>query len=268
MNVFNVKCPSSITIYLNGSYDNEKIVKVIDTIDVFDDIEVMISSKSLASKIYLNGILLIGNNLINKAINSFFNYTKLPPHGVSVKIDKKVPFELDSNNFDSIAAGVIMALNKHYHLNLDNKSLYEIASLISPNIYYYISGGYHKFIGNSDLVSSNKSIHDSYLIVLSESNNNWSEGININDFVSDISYNNRFYNCLETMAPSELRNLKDKLLELKADKVCINGLSNSVVAYFYNHHERFKAREELKNQKVKSLVVKPCDGIKITHRYI
>lgn len=268
MHVFNVMCPSSVTIYLNGSSDNEKIVRVIDTIDVYDEIEVIVSSKSMVSKIYLNGMLLIGNNLITKAINSFFNYTKLPPQGISVKIDKKVPYQLDSNGLDSIAAGVILALNMYYHLNLSDKDLYEIATHISLDVYYYIVGGYHKIKSNNDMVYHNKSIHDSYLIAVSKSKDNWSEGINIDDFQSDVSYNNRFYNCLEQMAPDELRELKDKLLELKADKVCINGINNSIVAHFYNHHDRFNAKEELKKQKVKSLVVQPCDGIKIRHRYI
>jgi len=268
MHVFSVMCPSSVTIYLNGSDDNEKIVRVIDTIDVYDEIEVIVSRKSMISKIYLNGVLLIGNNLITKAVNSFFSYTKLPPYGVCVKIDKKVPSELDSNSLDSIAAGVILSLNMHYHLNLSDKNLYEIATHVSPNVYYYIVGGYHKIKGNTDIVSHNKSIHDSYLIAVSKNKDNWSERININDFQNDISYNNRFYNCLEQMAPNELRELKDKLLDLKADKVCINGLNNSIVAHFYNHHDRFKAKEELKKQKVKSLIVNSCDGIKIRHLYI
>ena len=266
MNVFNVECPSVINLYLNG--DNGMITKVIDTGDIYDEVEVMISSKSTVSKIYLNGTLLIGNNLINKAINSFFNYTKLPPHGVSVKIDKKVPYELDFNNLDGIAAGVIISLNKHYRLNLDDKSLYEIASQVSPNVYYYIKGGYHRINGNNDMFWHNKSIYDSYLIALLKNMNNWSDGLNVNDFTSDVSYNNHFYNCLEQKAPDELRELKEKLLSLNADKVCINGVNNSVVAYFSNYHDRFKAREELKKQKVKSLVAKPCDGIKIMHRYI
>lgn len=268
MNVFNVICPASVTIYLNGLSDNEKIARVIDTIDVYDEIEVIVSSKSLVSKIYLNGILLIENNLIIKAINSFYNYTKLPPHGVCVKIDKKVPHELAFNNFDSIAAGVILALNMHYHLNLSDKDLDEIASHVSPNVYYYVLGGYCKINSNNDVISGGKSIHDSYLIALGKSKDNWSQGINISDFGRDVSYNNRFHNCLEQMAPNELRKLKDKLLDLKADKVCINGINNSVVAHFYNHHDRFKAREELKEQKIKSLISKPCDGIKIIHRYI
>ena len=270
MNLFYVKCPALINIYLNGfCNNNEKLSRVNDTIDIYDEVEVMVSRKSMESKIYLDNALLIGNNVIMDAINNFYDYTKLPHNGISVNVKKNIPVQINFNCLDSVAAGVILALNMHYHTGLFQSQLYEIAKNTSPLVLQYMYGGYHKVDVNDKIVYHKKeSIHDTYLIALGNKKDDWGEDINFNDLGSNVPYNNHFYNYLEQMAPSELLDLKNRLLALKADKVTINGTNNSVVAYFSNHHDRFSAREELKKQKVKSLVVNSCEGIKIRRKCI
>ena len=186
-----------------------------------------------------------------------------------VRINKQIPKQVHMEEFDNIASGVILALNTYYQLELSKYELIEIASLVSKILPLFLYDGYYQIYNCGEKATELKENRsDNYLIALSNLKDNWASSIDLNDISSNnIKYTSQFYNCLECMAPNELVDLKNRLLELKADKVSINGTSNSVVACFNNRHNRFIAREELKKEKIKTFVCNPVDGIKISRRY-
>ena len=267
MKYIDLKCPALINFYCN--IENGNIITVNDYVDLCDLVELSISMRYEVSKAYINNVLLLGDNVVLKAIKAFFAYTNLPINGVIVKIKKQIPEQVDLKGLDNIAAGVILALNTYYRLDLSNEDLIQIGLLVNKKIPLFIYGGYQQvcnYIENMCRLEENRC--EEYLIVLGRLKDNWADTLDYSNLlVNDINYTGQFYNCLENMAPSELLYIKERLLRLKADKVCINGTSNSVVASFSDRHNRFFAREELKREKIKTLICKPVDGIKVSCRY-
>lgn len=261
-----LKCPALVNFYYN--INNGNITMINDTVDLYDEVEISAHSKHI-SKIYINNKLIIGDNLILKAIKVFFDYTHLPITGIIVKINKHIPEQMELFRLDNIAIGVILALNTYYKLELNERELIKIASLVSKELPLFLYSGYLQISNFGEtVIKLEENRCDNYLVALSNLKDNWRVSLDLNSFSNnDISYTGQFYNCLETMAPRELLELKNRLLELKAKKVSINGISNSVIACFNNQHERFIAREALKNQKIKTLICKPVDEIKISRRY-
>lgn len=266
MKYIDLKCPALISFYYN--IENGNLITVNDTVDLCDEVEVSVDNRYDTSRIYLNNKLLLGDNLIKKAINTFFEYTNTSRDNIVVRVNKQIPEQIDLKELDNIAAGVILGLNIYYRLNLSNEELIQIGLLVNNTIPLFINGGYQQICNYQMICRLEEDRCEEYLIVLSNIKDNWADTLDYgNLLVNDINYTGQFYNILESMAPNELVELKNRLLELKADKVSVNGTSNSVVACFNDRHNRFIAREELKKEKIKTILCRPVDGIKVSRRY-
>ena len=271
MNLFTLKCPARICTYLNNNHNDglHQIQSISDTIDIYDEVSLSFSTKSHIPMIYLNNKLMIGENIISKTINFFYEYTNIEMEGIVIHINKKIPFQIDLNNLDCIAASILIALNINYHLNYTQQQLIELSSLISKNIPQYILGGYQIRYNDGQIDFEEIGNHyDNYLIVLSNRLEPWIISPNQDGDKKTCQVDNQFYNYLESQAPQELLALKQMLINYSATNICINGISNSLIAFFESHHDRFRVREKLKDEKIKTIICRPCSGILVERKFV
>lgn len=273
-----VDCPARVNLSLKIN-ETDEFKRICDTIDIYDKLEVSVSKSIDINKLNIvnnhkaniNLVMTsehrnINNSVILKAIDAFFKYTGITGYGTKIMLTKNIPSHIGLGGSYSDAAGVIIALNEYFDLDLSKQDLINIASLVHPSIPYFIYGGYQEINGDKEIKDANKKLGNKYLLGISNLNVNWDYILKSN-IKPQILDTNNMYNCYEWMLPEELLEIKRILLEAKAKYASVNGISSSVVGVFSDSHQRFEALENLRNKHIDTITCKSCEGIIVKRKY-
>lgn len=272
-----VDCPARVNLSLKINETGE-FKRICDTIDIYDKLEVSVSKSIDINKLNIvnnhqaniNLVMNsehrnINNSVILKAIDAFFKYTGITGYGTKIMLTKNIPSHIGVGGSYSDAAGVIIALNEFFDLDLSKQDLINIAKLVHPSVPYFIYGGY-KEISGEKIDIAKKKLGNKYLLGISNLSINWEYILN-NNIKPQILDTKEMYNCYEWMLPEELKEIKRILLEAKAKYASVNGVSSSVVGIFNDQHQRYEALESLRKKEIDTITCKSCEGIIIKRKY-
>ena len=132
-----------IKIRKDGYHEIDTILHNIN--NLYDEVEITVSKNINNTKPHIN--VDCGNFSIPKKSNLAYKACKLMcdtyniNDHLNIKIKKKIPLSSGLAGGSSNAASCIMALNKIYKLNLDDKKLCKIAQKIGADVSHFILGG-------------------------------------------------------------------------------------------------------------------------------
>ena len=143
-----IKCPAKINLTLeivNRREDGfHNIKSVMQLIDLYDFINISISKADKTS------ILLSGNNtdipydsrnLVFKAAELFMRKSNVPPHKISIQIEKNIPVAAGLAGGSTDAAGTIYGLNKLFNDCLDKNIIESLCAGLGSDLNVCLNGG-------------------------------------------------------------------------------------------------------------------------------
>ena len=142
-----VKCPAKINLSLKVFKKDEitgyhPIESVMQSVSLCDYLTV---EKTAGKQIELTGnssdITYDDNNLIIKAIKSFFEAAKIQNEGLKIYLEKNIPVAAGLAGGSTDAAGMILALNYIYKDILSDIDIYNLNSKLGSDINFCYKGG-------------------------------------------------------------------------------------------------------------------------------
>ncbi len=153
---FRVKCPCKINLDLKVYKKDEKtgyhpIESVMQTVNLYDYLTVETAN---TGKIELFGndksLLYDDSNLIIKAAQAFFLYSKISLSGIRFYLEKNIPLQAGLAGGSTDAAGTILALNYLYKDALSYDEIFEINKTLGSDINFCYLGGKRMCRGKGD----------------------------------------------------------------------------------------------------------------------
>ena len=228
-----IKSPAKINLHLkilrklsNGYHELDTSFQLIDLCDdlVFSDcpdrISVSCDEASIAPE----------NNIIFKAAKAMQDIVN-SNHGINISVKKNIPIGAGLGGGSSNAATTILALNKIWNMNLDEKKMTDIGRTIGADVPFFIKGknAYAKGIG--DIFIPKDSISEKVVIIdpmifnsskeMFDQYDNWEAGSS-NALISE---QNSFWNIFIE---------KNKSIEefyqknIKKHEICLSGSGSSM----------------------------------------
>ncbi|HDS09355.1 MAG TPA: 4-(cytidine 5'-diphospho)-2-C-methyl-D-erythritol kinase [Firmicutes bacterium] len=150
MNSVTLKTPAKVNLFLNVSGKQKSGFHLIETlfqaISIFDIITVS-RDKVKEPKLRITGrfrTLLKQNgsdNLVLKARDKFYDYTKIPPEPLAITLEKNIPVSAGLGGGSSDAAAMLTALNKLYRTKLKLEEFYELGRELGSDVNFFFLGG-------------------------------------------------------------------------------------------------------------------------------
>ena len=145
-----VTCPAKINLYLNTkekrSDQFHEIESFFHTISLQDTLQISISStfKLLFNPnsqipIKNNHYNLQENNLLEKVYFYFKEIYNISP--INIEITKNIPVGAGLGGASTNAAGLIIAINHLFNLNIPFKEIFQIADNFGSDVPYFLKGG-------------------------------------------------------------------------------------------------------------------------------
>lgn len=210
-------------------------------------------SDTISLKILNNSDLSETDNLMIKAANAFFDYTKIVS-GAEMKLEKNIPLAAGLAGGSTDAAAVIRALNDIYGTNLSYDELCKIALPIGADVPYCIKGGTYLAEGIGEKLTYIDKITDLYAVLIkpnqglstaeiykktdSEKNLIHPDNKKLIDFIKQKDYNSlakSMKNVMEQVSIneiSEIEELKNSLLNFGALGAMMSGSGPTVFGLF------------------------------------
>ena len=250
-----IYAPAKINLTLNitkkrddGYHEIETIMQTVSLYDILD-----IEKNSEFSLLVKNSDLPADkNNLVYKAAQIFFEYTKIKER-CKIVLQKNIPFGAGLGGGSSDAAHTLIALNKLYNCNLDRKTLQNLALKLGADVPFFIIKGcclargigeklepiFHNFkpyvlIHKPDFSISTKWAYEN--LNLKEK-----ENYDINSFVKNLINNNSNYiyknlnNTLENVSEKlhpEISEIKNKFINSGAKASLMTGSGSAIFGLF------------------------------------
>lgn len=145
--------------------DGYHLLKMImQTIDLYDTIEVKKIEKDIILKCNKNYVPLDNRNLAYKAAELFMDRFDIKS-GVEINIDKNIPVSAGLAGGSTDAAAVLKAMNTVFEVGADKKVLEELALKIGADVPYCIDGGTALCEGVGEIITKLPSFKN-YILVL------------------------------------------------------------------------------------------------------
>ncbi len=123
----------------NGYHE---VFTVMQSVGIFDEITVTLNnSRKISVSCNVNAVPDEKSNIAYKAAEVFFRNTGTENCGVAIEIQKNIPYEAGLGGGSADAAAVIIALDKLFYTNLNEKSIIRIASQIGADVPFCALGG-------------------------------------------------------------------------------------------------------------------------------
>ena len=121
------------------------IQSIMQNIDLFDVLTFNIDNIESQNQIKLNGNLTSipynNSNLVYRAIELFFEKTKIKNKKVEVYINKNIPIEAGLAGGSSNAVGTFVALNKYFNNILKDNELHSLCLSLGSDLNFCLVGG-------------------------------------------------------------------------------------------------------------------------------
>lgn len=256
--------PAKINLFLDvlnkrdDGYHN--LSMIMQTIDLCDEIDIEKAEKILL-ECNKDGIPLNEKNLVWKAADLFFEYTKING-GCKIYLKKVIPDGAGLGGGSSDAAQVLIALNEIYDTKLSNEQLKGIAVKIGADVPFFIDKGCCLAEGIGDILTPIENNTNPYVLVYKPEvsiSTKWVyESLNLNNKkeknkdeliellrVGNMKFYDGIFNVLEDVSITkypEIEDVKNKFKNLGATNAMMTGSGSAVFAIFI---DEIKAKEAL-----------------------
>ncbi len=222
----NIKSPAKINLHLEviGKRKDgfHELAMIMQNIDLSDYLEFEINNEGLIKlESDCNDLSLSDDNLIIKSANLLRKKSNID-YGANIFLRKNIPIGAGLAGGSSNAAATLIGLNKLWDLNLDQETLYSLASTLGSDIPFFINGGFQLCFGRGEILEKLDSNFEYGVILLKN------RSVSVSTSETYKKYSNRF--CDQFLTDREMiekirKNLRD------------NGLNN---LNFNNQHLSIK----------------------------
>ena len=256
--------PAKINLFLDvlnkrdDGYHN--LSMIMQTIDLCDEIDIEKAEK-ISLECNKDGIPLNEKNLVWKAADLFFEYTKING-GCKIYLKKVIPDGAGLGGGSSDAAQALIALNEIYDTKLSNEQLKGIAVKIGADVPFFIEKGCCLAEGIGDILTPIENNTNPYVLVYKPEvsiSTKWVyESLNLNNKkeknkdeliellrVGNMKFYDGIFNVLEDVSITkypEIEDVKNKFKNLGATNAMMTGSGSAVFAIFV---DEIKAKEAL-----------------------
>ena len=218
-------------------------------------------------------------NLAYKAAFLLKKYVGEKKRGVIITIEKKIPVAAGLGGGSSDAAATLKGLNRLWKLNLDTRTLSNLAQEIGMDVPFFIQGGLGLAMGRGEEVSPLKPLPETWFVLAVSPfkvSTAWAYGhLSISPLTRKIKENRmilkairagdivevgrQLFNRLEEVTMKrhrELVYLKESILSTGAKGALMSGSGPVVFGLFSSRREAWRAKEVLRKNKEEVYVVK------------
>ena len=256
--------PAKINLFLDVLNKREdgyhNLSMVMQTIDLCDEIDIEKADK-ISLECNKDGIPLNEKNLVWKAADLFFEYTKING-GCKIYLKKIIPDGAGLGGGSSDAAQVLIALNEIYDTKLNNEQLKGIAVKIGADVPFFIEKGCCLAEGIGDILTPIENKINPYVLVYKPEvsiSTKWVyENLNLNNKkeknkdeliellrAGNMKFYDGIFNVLEDVSITkypEIEDVKNEFKNLGATNAMMTGSGSAVFAIFV---DEIKAKEAL-----------------------
>lgn len=274
-----VYCPAKINVFLDVTRKYKNAFHRIESIFFETNLTDELNCKIIQSQECLvkdsMSIIDSNENLICKAYNAFFNYSKIKKIGIEIEVKKNIPLGGGLGGGSSNAAQTLKVLNKICKTGFSSRKLKEIAASVGSDVPYFIDGGVQKVSGVGEITNNIDSKIKFYSLMifpeihvstpfaykcLDEDNlisNSYKNQIRQKAMIRAIKSGNYelFINCLYNKFEQsifaryeKLKSIKNDILNSGADGALMSG-SGSTMLGFFNSLEKMKKSIEILEKK-------------------
>lgn len=228
-----ILCPAKINLFLNviGIKNNmHELLLINQTIDLYDEIELIINNSNTIKIESKDNIPLDENNSIYKAAKLIKDKYQIED-GLIFKVKKRIPIEAGLGGESTDAAGTILLLNNYYNLNLNDNEMSKLGIKIGSDVPFFIHSGYKriKSIGDIIEIPENNNPFKSYIIIKPNFGLSTKEMFNKIDEIefNKISTKILPYNDFMKVVPENIIKIKEYLDKNKIKNHTLSGSGSS-----------------------------------------
>ena len=141
-----VKAPAKLNLFLDitGRRDNgyHLMNMVMQAVDLCDTVTLSLKDNG-SSTLFCNGadVPMDKSNTALKAVQTFFEYTRLSNPGLHIRIEKNIPSQAGLGGASSDAAAVFIGLNALFGAKLTREELCALGARVGADVPFCIFGG-------------------------------------------------------------------------------------------------------------------------------
>lgn len=262
-----------------------EVSMVMQTIDLYDTVTVTENdSKEITIFCDYEGVPSDKTNIVYKAADLFFNYTRIENPGIHINIDKKIPTQAGMAGGSTNGAAVIVALNKMFNTYLPVKTMKEIGARLGADVPFCIEGGTQLATGIGTDLKKIHSFPDCHIVVCKPPVSvSTAEAYSLCDkmnfthppftkelvnaiYMRDIYLiTSSLYNDFEVALDlEEVKNVKRIMYKCKSNGACMTGSGSAAFGIFTSAKKAEKCVLKLKEQYNDVFLCKPVkEGCKI-----
>ena len=154
-----IQCPAKINLDLKITSKREdgfhEIKSVMQTISLYDYLTLeAVPSQKFEINLSGNSLEIPYNekNLVYKAILLFIETVNLPPHKISVYIEKNIPVAAGLAGGSTDAAGILKGLNEFFACPLANEQLHTLCAKLGSDLNFCLEGGRQLATGRGEIL--------------------------------------------------------------------------------------------------------------------
>jgi len=221
-----LKSPAKINLHLEvigKRHDGyHELAMIMQNIDLSDYLELEINNEGLIKlESDCNKLSVSSDNLIVKSANLLKKITNID-FGANIFLRKNIPIGAGLAGGSSNAAATLIGLNKLWELNLDQETLFSLATTLGSDIPFFINGGIQLCFGRGEILEKLDSNFEYGVILLKNPN------VSVSTAETYKKYSNRF--CEQYLTNREM-------VEKIRNDLRDNGLNN---LSFDNQHLTIK----------------------------
>jgi len=209
-----IKSPAKINLHLEviGKRKDgfHELAMIMQNIDLSDYLELEINNEGLIKlESDCNSLSVSSDNLIVKTANLLKEKSSID-FGANIFLRKNIPIGAGLAGGSSNAAATLIGLNKLWNLNLDQKSLYLLASKLGSDIPFFINGGLQLCFGRGEILEKIDSGFEYGVLLLKNPD------VSISTAETYKKYSNKFcdqYHTSKIMTEKIRKNLRDNGLQ-------------------------------------------------------
>lgn len=276
-----IKAPAKVNLCLNITGRREdgyhELETIMQTIDLYDYVTICPAE---SFSFICSDPALSNDNLVVKAASTFYSAFNRPA-GVSIKLEKNIPYGAGLGGGSSDAAATLTGLNRLYGEPFSRAELWRMARSLGADVPFFLVGGTALCTGIGDIVEPCPDFPlCNYVLVKPEVNLSTAqvyasidiEALQFRKRLSTIQISPSsqsvvkaiLYNDLEpaalAMCPDLIR-IRETLYARGAGGVLLSGSGSTMFGLFADKRSSEKAAEQLSMRQLDKWWVKPCQGI-------
>lgn len=139
---------------------------LMQSVDLYDTVTVETdSSGTIRISSDEEGIPCDKRNIAYKAAEAFFNFTGIKNEGISIQIEKRIPFAAGMAGGSADGAAVIAALNDIYETKLSQQDLCKIGLKVGADVPFCLTGGTCLAQNVGEILSPLPQLEDCYIVL-------------------------------------------------------------------------------------------------------